>query len=193
MPDDNPAPVSVAGVIDIYSDGSITVGDAARLLGCTREAINSHIRQGAPCVFRGKAGVASRISLGDYLAWKADRDAPADDFDDDDDGAGPPTTDKARYERARARRQEILATTDELELRRIRGELIPRSMAVGCIEDRFTACASKLRTIAHRVAPRVALMSEQREIADYLQREIAVTMTDVTDAVTALDDHIRRG
>lgn len=192
-------------LIELAADGTITVGDAAFLLGVVRETINAHIRRdGAPVAVKGKAGVATRIILRDYIDWLAERDArairvpggagaapDAEDDDDDQDGQGRPLSDEARYKRARAHREEMAAMREEIRARRETVQVVDIKTAADVVEDRFLQAGSALRNLGSRCAPRCAIMSDTREIAAYLESEVGLAMSSLTDALGAIDELAR--
>lgn len=195
--DDTPGPK----LIELAADGTITVGDAAMLLGVVRETINAHIRRdGAPVAVKGQAGIPSRIILKDYLDWLAERDARAmrvpggaADADDDEAPAGGAQglSDEARYKRARAHREEMAAMREEIRARRETVQVVDIRTAADVVEDRFLQAGSALRHLGSRCAPRCAIMSDTREIAAYLESEVGLAMSSLTDALGAIDDLAR--
>lgn len=61
--------------IEIFSDGSMTVANAAAVLGMTPQGIRVWIDQGAPLHHRGSAGRGNgmRVIVSDLVAWREAR------------------------------------------------------------------------------------------------------------------------
>ena len=181
-PEDAPAAPQVSQVIEIYDDGSVTVAHAAALLGCTREAINNHIRDGAPAVFRGKAGRSSRIRLSDYVGWKLDQLELSlitrDGEDEDEDG------ESYNEKREKARRAKYAADITEMTARERQRELVTIDAAAAVYEADRAGIRAALSNIPGRLSTRLATLSDPREIRGYLKREIEDVLRALCDSET---------
>lgn len=173
--------------ITIREDGAITVSDAADLLGCTRSAINSHIKEdGAPVVERGRAGVSSWINLGDYVRWLTERaEARVRDPEEDEDFDGR-LTDDQRYKRARARREELAEIREEMAVKRELKEIAYIEDVSRYFEDLYSDAAASLRNVPKRASARAAALTDVRAISDILTQEIAEAMQSVADTRAAM-------
>lgn len=177
------APPQVSQVIEVFDDGSVTVAHAAVLLGCTREAINNHIRDGAPCVAKGKAGRSSRIRLKDYADWKMEQlelSLIGEDGDDDEDGYN--------EKREKARRAKYSADITEMDAKERQRELVTIDAAAAVFESELAGIRSALANIPGRLSTRLATLTDAREIRGYLKREIE----DVLRALCDADDLTQR-
>lgn len=166
-------------VLELYDDGSVTVAHAAALLGCSRETINNHVRDGAPAAFRGKAGKSSRISIKSYVSWLMERQEQRllADFDDEESGDGESFNEK----REKARRAKFAADITEMDARERSRELVTIDAAAQALSDEQAAVRSALSNIPGRLSTRVATMTDAREIRGYLQREIDGVLRDLCD------------
>lgn len=184
--------VAVAKVIEVLEDGSMTVSAAAELLGCTRAAINAHIAEdGAPVAFRGRPGVSSRIILGDYVRWLIDRTDTSEDVDPGDDEAVGRLSDDQRYKRARARREELAEMREEISTARELKEVVKVEGAVRFFEDIYSEISASMRNVSKRTAPKVAAMTDIREISNVINREIADAMEAGADSRGAMDRYLK--
>lgn len=171
----------VREIVEIFGDGSVTVSALASMLGVTRETINAHVRdRGAPIVFQGRAGVPSRISAGDYLAWRlaeqerAIMQAGADG--DDEDG------ESFNEKREKARRAKYLADITEMDALERQGQLVTIDAASAALSEELSTVSAALSNIPGRLSTRLSTMSDPREIRGYLKREIDGVLRGMCDA-----------
>lgn len=179
--------VQKAETVTIREDGAITVSDAAKLLGCSRSAINAHIKDdGAPVVDLGSRGVSSWIRLGEYVAWLIERaESGVDDAEADESGEVR-LTDEQRYKRARARREELAEIREEMAVKRELKEIVSVEIASRYFEDLYSDAAASLRNVPKRTAARAAAMTDIRSIIDMMTQEIAEAMQGVSDTRAAM-------
>lgn len=173
--------------VTIREDGAITVSDAAKFLGCSRSAINSHIKDdGAPVVDLGSRGVSSWIRLGEYVAWLIERAESGFDDAEVDEGGEVRLTDDQRYKRARARREELAEIREEMAVKRELKEIVSVEIASRYFEDLYSDAAASLRNVPKRTAARAAAMTDIRAIIDMMTQEIAEAMQGVSDTRAAM-------
>lgn len=176
----------VREVVEIFGDGSVTVSALASMLGVTRETINAHVRdRGAPIVFQGRAGVPSRISAGDYLAWRLaeqERAIMQADGGDDEDG------ESFNEKREKARRAKYLADITEMDALERQGQLVTIDAASAALSEELSTVSAALSNIPGRLSTRLSTMSDPREIRGYLKREIDGVLRGMCDA----DDLVAR-
>lgn len=180
----------VREVVEIFGDGSVTVSALASMLGVTRETINSHVRdRGAPIVFQGRAGVPSRISAGEYLAWRlAEQERTILQADDgDEDG------ESFNEKREKARRAKYLADITEMDALERQGQLVTIDAASAALSEELSTVSAALSNIPGRLSTRLSTMSDPREIRGYLKREIDGVLRGMCDAdelvARAVGDH----
>ena len=179
--------VQKAETVTIREDGAITVSDAAKLLGCSRSAINAHIKDdGAPVVDLGSRGVSSWIRLGEYVAWLIERaESGVDDAEADESGEVR-LTDEQRYKRARARREELAEIREEMAVKRELKEIAYIEDMSRYFEDLYSDAAASLRNVPKRASARAAALTDVRAISDILTHEIADAMQSVADTRSAM-------
>lgn len=181
----------VREIVEIFGDGSVTVSALASMLGVTRETINAHVRdRGAPIVFQGRAGVPSRISAGEYLAWRLaeqERTILQADSDDDEDG------ESFNEKREKARRAKYLADITEMDALERQGQLVTIDDAAAALSEELSTVSAALSNIPGRLSTRLSTMSDPREIRGYLKREIDGVLRGMCDAdeivARAVGDH----
>lgn len=170
--------------IEIHSDGSVTVADAARLIGVVYRTVLSWTQDQddpLPTVYtstgKGGKGGATRVRLSDLLEWKARRaveKALGDIEDDDEDGDGDaPAGGKKRYnyESARAKRMTHQANTAEIiELRNTRA-VLPVDLLLSIYERHMADKKDDVMNLPGRLAARVAPIEDTKKCYDIVREE----------------------
>lgn len=167
-------PPRVSRTIDLFEDGSVTIADAAALLGITPQAVRLWVDKGAPLAHKGGKGRynASRIRLRDLQEWHADTAR---------EDAG------ARMERAydldaeKARKTAFEADLAEIKARRAIGEMISIDTAATIFDMQLGEIVAGMSALPSRVSTRLSVISDAREIRDILTREIVAIREQISE------------
>lgn len=159
------APPRVSRTIDLFDDGSVTIADAAALLGITPQAVRLWIDKGAPITHKGGKGRynASRVSLRDLLEWHTETAR---------EDAGARMSREYDLEAEKARKTAFEADLAEIKARRAIGELISIDTAAGIFDLELGEIVAGLSALPSRVSTRLSVISDAREIKDVLTREV---------------------
>ncbi len=89
---------------------------------------------------------------------------------------------------AKTRREIALAEKAELEVARLRGELVPRAEAESAYLEVIAALKANLEAVPQRVAPVLVGNKDIRAIRDIVRREIETAMRRLSDDPPAIHD-----
>lgn len=104
------------------------------------------------------------------------------------DGAEESPIGKTTLTEARTRREIALAKKAELEVARIRGELVPRAEAEAAYMEVIAALKANLEAIPQRVAPALVGLKDMRAIQGIVRREIETAMRGLSDDPPEIQD-----
>lgn len=160
--------------VRVFYDGTMTINEAAKALNVASVTIRDWIKKGLRVAFtgEGKKGVPARILMKDVIDFHASRNA------DKRFEGGDGEIYELEYEKAR--RAHMLADLEEMRRDRERGEIVKIDDVVAAVEDEFALVRAGFLGLPSRVVVRIAAMTDQREIHDYLRDECVQILSDLS-------------
>lgn len=178
MTENTDDPVAKTGdkeaMVRIYDDGTISVADAAKILGVSYNTIKHWIKNGMPVKVpggRGK-GTPARLLMKALLEWKVD-EAAGEDFEGEDGEV-------YNLEKSKARLAHMKADIEEMKRNRAAGQVVMIEDVASVIETDYTNIRSGVMNLPARLAVKVSTMSESREIYDYIKTECVELLQTLT-------------
>jgi phage terminase Nu1 subunit (DNA packaging protein) len=164
----NPAP---ARSVDVHPDGSVTVSDAAVVLGVTGTTVHNWLKRGCPVFTKGTAGrgKGARVIVKDIVDWLIEERAR-------DLGANPGGEDGYSYERARARDMHYRAIRREHEAYEHIGALVPIDLIAEIVEREYSEIRAGLLSLPSRLATPLSAASDPEEVSHLVQIEVDTMM-----------------
>jgi len=149
---------------------NVTRQEIADLFGVSHTTVDAWLKRGLPVIQRGSKGKAWVINTAEVSAWleqRAKETAPGGEQSD---------------ERELKRRKLAAETAKvELELARVRGEVVPLRQLERALANTFAEVKTNLRSVPSRVA--TAIIGEESET-----RIKAVILKEIDQALEALGD-----
>jgi phage terminase Nu1 subunit (DNA packaging protein) len=149
---------------------NVTRIEIADLFGVSHTTVDAWIKRGMPVVQRGSRGKAWQINTAEVSAWLEQRAKES--------AAGGDQADEREL-----KRRKLAAETAkvELELARVRGEVVPLAQLERALANTFAEVKTNLRSVPSRVA--TAIIGEETET-----RIKAVILKEIDQALEALGD-----
>lgn len=160
-----PAQTRATGrTVTVAADGSVTIADAAFLLGYTAQGIRGIVERGCPVERPGQAGrgKGTRVRVDVLHAWL--RDESARGTGDEDGGYN--------YDAARARDMHFRSIAREAEAMQKLGVLIPVDVISDTVEAEYSRVRSALVSIPSRISVRLAALDDPAQVSRELQAEL---------------------
>ena len=157
--------------VDVHPDGSVTVADAAVILGVTGTTLHNWLKKGAPVFTKGTAGrgKGARVILKDVVDWLVEERVR-------DLGADPGGEDGYSYERARARDMHYRAIRREHEAYEHIGALVPIDLIAEIVEREYSELRAGLLSLPSRLATPLSAVSDPEEVSHLVQVEVDTMM-----------------
>jgi len=148
---------------------NVTRQEVADLFGVSHTTVDAWIKRGMPIVTKGSKGKAWVINTASVSAWLEQRAKESSGNDNAD-------------ERELKRRKLAAETAKvELELARVRGEVVPLKQLERALANTFAEVKTNLRSVPSRVA--TAIIGEESET-----RIKAVILKEIDQALETLGD-----
>jgi phage terminase Nu1 subunit (DNA packaging protein) len=149
---------------------NVTRIEIADLFGVSHTTVDAWIKRGMPVLQRGSRGKAWQINTAEVSAWLEQRAKES--------AAGGDQADEREL-----KRRKLAAETAkvELELARVRGEVVPLAQLERALANTFAEVKTNLRSVPSRVA--TAIIGEETEA-----RIKAVILKEIDQALEALGD-----
>lgn len=160
-----PASTRATGrTVTVAPDGSVTIADAAFLLGYTAQGIRGIIERGCPVEKPGQAGrgKGARVRVDVLHAWL--RDEATRGAGDEDGGYN--------YDAARARDMHFRSIAREAEAMQKLGVLVPVDLIADTVEEEYSRVRSALVSIPSRISVRLAALEDPAQVSRELQAEL---------------------
>lgn len=149
---------------------NVTRQEVADLFGVSHTTVDAWIKRGLPVSERGSRGKAWQINTAEVSAWLERRAKESVSGDDQAD------------ERELKRRKLAAETAKvELELARVRGEVVPLAQLERALANTFAEVKTNIRSVPSRVA--TAIIGEESET-----RIKAVILKELDQALETLGD-----
>lgn len=148
---------------------NVTRQEVADLFGVSHTTVDAWLKRGLPVIQRGSKGKAWVINTAEVSAWLEQRAKESGGSDNTD-------------ERELKRRKLAAETAKvELELARVRGEVVPLKQLERALANTFAEVKTNLRSVPSRVA--TAIIGEESET-----RIKAVILKEIDQALEVLGD-----
>ena len=148
---------------------NVTRQEVADLFGVSHTTVDSWLKRGLPVIQRGSKGKAWVINTAEVSSWLEQRAKESGGSDNAD-------------ERELKRRKLAAETAKvELELARVRGEVVPLKQLERALANTFAEVKTNLRSVPSRVA--TAILGEESEA-----RIKAVILKEIDQALETLGD-----
>lgn len=149
---------------------NVTRQEVADLFGVSHTTVDAWIKRGMPVIQRGSRGKSWQINTAEVSAWLEQRAKESVSGDDQAD------------ERELKRRKLAAETAKvELELARVRGEVVPLAQLERALANVFAEVKTNLRSVPSRVV--TAIIGEESET-----RIKAVILKEIDQALDTLGD-----
>lgn len=157
--------------VELLPDGSVTVADAAVVLGVTGTTLHNWLKKGCPVFTKGTAGrgKGARVIIKDVVDWLVEERAR-------DLGADPGGEDGYSYERARARDMHYRAIRREHEAYEHIGALVPIDLICEIVEREYSEIRAGLLSLPSRLATPLSAVSDPEEVSHLVQVEVDTMM-----------------
>lgn len=133
-----------------------------------------------PVAYRGKTGQSHKFAWTDFLAWYLEEQerSPLHSSASEDD------IDQLDWHSARTISARERAKKDIIETRRLEGRYGEITAMEQAAEDRARQAVNRLMTLPSRLAPRLALMTDELEIDRLLDSELRALCGEIERAAT---------
>lgn len=152
--------------------------DLAEIFGVSATAVDHWMRSGAPC---DRSTSPVKFNTAEVVDWRI---AQAVDLVSDEPKDG------ATLDDARRRKTQAEAELAEIEVAEKRGEVVNIAEAARTVAEEYAAVRAKLLGIPGRLAPLVAIETDQPACKALLVREITEALNELVGAV---DDGVPGG
>lgn len=171
--------------VELRADGSVTIADAAALLGVTSQTVRDWIERGCPHTpgSRGRSN-PTVVNLSSVMQWRIDDRGPR--------GAGPAPVgeDGQVYDEALAKAADwhYRAIRRQADARRELGSLLAVDAVADVVEAEYQAVRARLNSIPARLAVRIAAESDPAVARKMIEHAIS----DALAHLSAPEDVIER-
>lgn len=170
--------------VELRADGSVTIADAAALLGVTSQTVRDWCERGCPHT-PGRRGRNNPtvVNLSAVMQWRMD--------DRGGRAGGPPIIgeDGQVYDEARAKAADwhYRAIKRQADARRELGQLVPVDMIADVVEADHQAVRSMLSSVAARIAVKLAAESDAAVTRRIVSDAIADAMTRISSTEQTIE------
>jgi phage terminase Nu1 subunit (DNA packaging protein) len=154
--------------------------DLASVFGVSLPTINAWVKRGCPVVQRGRKGKPWEFDTADVANWREQQAAEAAVGD----------TSKLDIDEAKRRKEAADAALKELELARLRNEVVSVSLIADVIGDQFSTCRARLLALPAKAAPLVIGHEDLSQVRDILEQQVRDALAELSgyDGDAAGDD-----
>ena len=189
--------------IEVSGDRSISISDAAMLLGVTYNSVlgwtkdpDNPLPLANETGGRGGKGGKGRVLLSELVNWRVTREVDklmGDDDDDDEeegDEATPEGTKKAKqdYAAARAKRMFHQANSAEIAELRDRRSVLPVDMMLRVVEEETQVFKDRVLDLPGRLSTRVSAITDPKQCYDEIRKECVAALNGIKSAYTMVSD-----
>lgn len=172
----------------------LTISEYARHRGCDEKAVRKALEEGR--ITRISADKRCLDPAVADIQWAKNTRARGDSGAKTKQGAAPPpaagdTPAGEDYSSMRARRERAEAMMAEIELAKAAGKVLDRESTLRALHAKFRELRDDAAGIGRRVAPRLAVLTDAREIRILVDREVATVFeTFAKRQLQALTDQV---
>ena len=151
---------------------TFSMNELAGLLGVTRQTVDRWLKQGCPYVEKADRdrGREWQLSLPGVVEWR-ERRAVEQAVGD---------TSKLDIDEARRRKTAAEAALAELELSKLRSEVVSLSVVSEVIGDQLSACRARLLSLPTKIAPLVAPLTNIIECRDAIDAAVREALDEIS-------------
>lgn len=164
--------------VKVYNDGTLTIADAAKVLGVSGVSIRNWIEKGLRVAFSGEGtkGIAARVLMKDILDFNASgRDAQRFESEDGE-------VYEIEYEKAR--RAHMLADLEEIRRDREKGRIVLIEDVIREVEAEYAMIRAGVLGLPSRLVVPLSGMTDTRQIYEYLKKEVESALSDLSNGHT---------
>lgn len=168
--------------VELRADGSVTIADAAALLGVTSQTVRDWCERGCPHTpgSRGRNNPTT-VSLSAVMQWRLD--------DRGARGAAPIGEDGQVYDEALAKAADwhYRAIRRQADARRELGSLLAVDAVADVVEAEYQAVRARLNSIPARLAVRIAAESDPAVARKMIEHAIADALAHLSEPETVIE------
>jgi phage terminase Nu1 subunit (DNA packaging protein) len=146
------------------------------IFGVAEQTARKWVAKGCPVIQKGGLGGEWKFSTADVSSWLVAQQKRAKSEEHVD------------LEEARRRKLAAEAEREEIEVAKLRGEVIPVDMVARIIGDQFTACRARLLSIPTKLAPVLVSSADMAECRTLLETAVDEALHELTGYVAPEDD-----
>lgn len=155
-------------------------GELAELLDVSDTTVDRWIRRGCPVHTKGGRGRAYTFDLGAVFEWRLAHERDLADQ----------ARKVVKIDDERARKLAAERELAEIELARVRGELVPVDLVAERVTDEYERIRARLEAVASKVAPRVAATKSRNVCRDIVRAEIRAALEELSDGDSVARDAV---
>lgn len=171
--------------VKVYKDGTLTIADAAKVIGIHAVTIRDWITKGMRVAFTGEGtkGVPARVLIKDIIDFKA-AGKDAQRFESEDGEVY-----EIDYEKAR--RAHMLADLEEIRRDREKGRIVLIEDVVNEVEKEYALVRAGVLGLPSRLVVPLSGMTDTRQIYEYLKKEVESALSDLSGGLSVASAAVR--